>query len=94
MELDWNYVKGKTLWHYDDLIKKLGEVLGYAFVGQFYSHSMLEAADFAKDIRGGYLQDRDDSGFLDGMRANFLKLSERQVIDYNDLVQQVGLFLC
>jgi hypothetical protein len=43
VSIDWDYVKKQTLWSYEDLIKKLLNVLGYNFVQEHYNHSMKQA---------------------------------------------------
>ena len=56
MEIDWAQVKKKTLWHYEELIKKILIVLDYAFVQEHYNHTMTEAAIYAARIQKCYLQ--------------------------------------
>lgn len=47
MQPDWEYVKRTTLWHYEDLLKKLNFVMGYPRLWTAYNHDMRHAADFA-----------------------------------------------
>lgn len=47
MQPNWDYVKKTTLWHYEDLIKKLNVVMAYPVIWQAYNHDMKQAADFA-----------------------------------------------
>jgi hypothetical protein len=48
MKPDWDYVKKTTLWHYEDLIKKLNVVMAYPVIWQAYNHDMNQAAAFAR----------------------------------------------
>ena len=50
MQPNWDYVKKTTLWHYDDLIKKLNVVRAYPVIWQAYNHDMNQAADFARRL--------------------------------------------
>ena len=50
MQPNWDYVKKTTLWHYEDLIKKLTVVMAYPVIWQAYNHDMNQAADFARRL--------------------------------------------
>jgi hypothetical protein len=50
MQPNWDYVKKTTLWHYEDLIKKLNVVRAYPVIWQAYNHDMNQAADFAQRL--------------------------------------------
>jgi len=50
MQPNWDYVKQTTLWHYEDLIKKLNVVRAYPVIWQAYNHGMNQAADFAQRL--------------------------------------------
>jgi Domain of unknown function (DUF4332) len=91
MNIDWNEVKKRTLWSYEDLIGKLQEVLAYDFVQEHYNHTMRQAQDHAKNIRRGYLQDQGDStGYVDSMIANLEKLETLEIGTYSGFVGQVA----
>jgi hypothetical protein len=91
MNIDWKEVKKQTLWSYEDLIKKLQEVLAYHFVQEHYNHTMRQAQAYAKKIRRGYLQDQDDkTAYVDNMAANLERLETLQVGTYSGLVDQVA----
>jgi hypothetical protein len=47
MQPDWNYVKKTTLWHYEDLIKKLSVLKAYPVIWKAYDHDMAQATIFA-----------------------------------------------
>ena len=48
MQPDWEYVKKTTLWHYEELLKKLKFVTAYPVIWSAYNHDMPRAADFAR----------------------------------------------
>jgi len=89
MGIDWSYVKQKTLWQYNDLIKKILDVFGYSFVQEFYNHTMDEAAEYTIRILQGYMQNRKEGDFLEEISSNFLQLAHLQILDYIDLVQRI-----
>jgi hypothetical protein len=47
---NWDYVKKTTLWHYEDLIKKLNVPMAYPVIWQAYNHNMKQAAAFARRL--------------------------------------------
>jgi len=89
--VDWNSVKKQSLWSYEDLITKLQEALGYAFVQEHYSYSMPQARDYAIKIRQGYLQNQEGkTGFIDEILANLEKLEAHNIENYSDLIHQIA----
>jgi len=50
MQFDWNYVKKTTLWHYEDLIKKLSIPMAYPVIWKAYNHDMAQAIIFAMHL--------------------------------------------
>ena len=46
VKIDWNSVKKQTLWSYEDLLKKLLNVLAYSFVQEHYNHTIELAQDY------------------------------------------------
>ena len=89
MIINWEFVKQRTLWSYEELIKKLQQTLRYDFVQQYYNHTMEEAIDYVDEIHVGYLQHRGDRAWLDGLIINFTWLQRAGVENYLDLVEQV-----
>ena len=89
MEIDWDYVKKRTLWSYENLIKKTLDVFTYGFVQEHYNHTMEEAESYSKKIRQGYLQNQNDATFVDNIATNFRTLANLQIETYLDLVRQV-----
>jgi Domain of unknown function (DUF4332) len=87
--IDWNQVKKQTLWGYEDLIKKLVQVLAYDFVQTRYDHTMQQAARYAGQVQKGYLQNKSDTALCDSMIACFKRLDTLKVKSYGDLIRQV-----
>ena len=50
MQPDWDYVKKTTLWHYEDLLKKLNYVTAYPVIWRAYNHDMAQAAAYARRL--------------------------------------------
>jgi hypothetical protein len=89
MELDWHQVKKQTLWTYENLIKKLLDVLAYGFVQKHYNHTMPEAQSYAHKIQQGYRQHQNDTTFIDHIVAGLKRLETLQIETYLNLVYQV-----
>lgn len=89
-EIDWGQVKKMTLWHYEDLIKRLLAVLRYDFVQECYNHSMPEAVAYSKKIRFGYLQDGREAAFAVEMAQYLGDLDALGISSYMDLVRRVS----
>jgi len=89
MGIDWAHVKKKTLWHYEDLIKKMLNTLEYSFVLEHYNHSMEEGESFSERIGDGYLQNVKEATFIDDVADTLKVLGNLQIENYLDLVQQV-----
>lgn len=89
MEIDWAYVKTKTLWHYEALIEKIFSVLAYSFVQEHYNHTMEEAVNFAQRIKLGYLQNGKQTSFISEITDHFNTLGNLDVKNYLDLVRKI-----
>lgn len=89
MELDWDQVKKQTLWTYEELIKKLLDVLAYDFVQKYYNHTMPEAQSYAHKIQQGYRQHQTDTTFIDNIVTALKMLENLQIETYLNLVDQV-----
>lgn len=89
MEIDWAYVKAKTLWHYEALIEKIFGVLAYGFVQEHYNHTMEAAIRFAQQIKLGYLQNGKQTTFISEMTDHFNTLGNLGVKNYLDLVRKI-----
>jgi hypothetical protein len=91
VNIDWDSVKKRTLWSYEDLIGKLLGVLAYDFVQEHYNHTMAQAQAYAGSIRRGYLQDRGDmTAYVDRVAAHLGDLETRRVGTYSGLVHSVA----
>ena len=90
MDIDWSQVKKRTLWHYEDLIKKLLEVLDYGFVQEHYNHTMPEAATFTEQIQQGYVVNGKEATFIGEISVHLHRLDAVGVRNYLDLVQKVS----
>ena len=89
MEIDWSKVKRETLWHYEDLIKKLLNVLAYGFIQEYYNHTMAEAAAYSERLQQGYLQHGREADFISEVAGHFKKLDSLGVKGYRHLLLQV-----
>jgi hypothetical protein len=91
VKIDWNSVKHRTLWSYEDLIAKLQGVLAYDFVQEHYNHTMKQAQGYARKIREGYLDNRGNkTAFIVSMAANLRKLEALRIGTYSQLIRQVA----
>ena len=90
MEIDWDQVKKKTLWHYEKLIAKLLDVLEFNFVNEYYAHDMIEAGLYSEKIQQGYLQNGREADFVNEITVNFKNLSLLGIRNYQDLVGRVS----
>ena len=86
MEINWNLVKEMTLWHYEDLIKKMLKVLFYNFVQEYYGHTMKEACSYLKKLLG-YNPKYEE--YMTKLSSSFQKLDSLKVQNYGDLVRRV-----
>ena len=89
MIVDWAQVKKKTLWQYEDLIKKMLSILNYGFVQENYSHTMPEAIAYSERIRRNYLQNGKEPTVVHEITEHFRKLDNLGIKNYLDLVQRV-----
>jgi hypothetical protein len=90
VNIDWQSVKKQTLWSYEDLIRKLQDVLAYSFVQEHSNHTLEEAQAYAGKIRQGYLQGRGDTAaYVDGIAAYLHDLETRWAGTYAQLVHSV-----
>ena len=89
MKIDWAQVKKKTLWQYEDLIKKMLDVLNYGFVQENYSHTMPDAIAYSESVRRNYLQNGKEPTFINEITEHFRQLDNLGIKNYLDLVQRV-----
>ncbi len=50
--IDWGLVKKMTLWEYEELMKKMSEILSYNFIQEHYNHNMKEATSYLESLLG------------------------------------------
>jgi hypothetical protein len=87
MQPSWDYVKKTTLWHYEDLIKKLNVLMVYPVIWQAYNHDMTQAAAFAhrlfpdKNIEAGE--------FPAQVLASFERLKSAGISDWSSLLSRI-----
>jgi len=86
MEINWDLVKEMTLWHYEDLIKKMLKVLSYNFVQKYYGHTMKEAGSYLRKLLG-YNPKYEE--YMTKLSNSFQKLDSLKIQNYGDLVHRV-----
>jgi hypothetical protein len=84
----WDEVKKITLWHYEELIKKLNAVLAYPLICQAYDHSMPQAADFARALFPDWNNPGGEYPAL--MLASFERLEAAGVRCWTDLLSKAA----
>jgi len=91
MRIDWDRAKAETLWSYEDLIRKLQDVLSYPFVQEHYDHTLPRAREYGAALRRGYLQDQGAmTGHIDAAAASLKHLESRWDGTYSNLICRVG----
>lgn len=87
MAIEWDLVKKWTLWHYEDLIKRISQVLEYPFVQEYYNHTMQKAEAYAAGLLTfGEFKHKE---FLEKITASIRNLSESGVSNYIDLIESI-----
>jgi hypothetical protein len=87
MQPNWDYVKKTTLWHYEDLIKKLNVLMAYPVIWKAYNQDMTQAAVFAcrmfpdKNIKAGEFPAR--------VLSTFERLKSAGISDWGNLLSKV-----
>ena len=89
MVINWDYVKIKTLWNYEDLLKKLCHTLNYRFVQEHYNHTMDEATDYIHQLHSIDLKKPEKQEWFEGLLLNFAWLRRVGIQNYLDLLHQV-----
>lgn len=90
MDIDWSIAKKKALWHYEELIQKIQEVLDYGFVLEHYNHNMEEAISYSQKLQRNYLLNGKEPTFISEITKQFKQLKKFEVKNYLDLIQQVN----
>jgi len=88
MQPDWNYVKKTTLWHYEDLVKKLSVLKAYPVIWKAYNHDMAQAAVFARRL----FPDKDiDAGeYPAQILGTIAHLESARISDWSHLLSKVA----
>jgi hypothetical protein len=85
---NWDYVKKTTLWHYEDLIKKLNILPAYPVLWQAYNQDMTRAAVFARRL---FPETNVKAGeFPVQVLSTFECLKSAGVSDWGDLLLKVA----
>ncbi|MFW9958983.1 MAG: DUF4332 domain-containing protein [Candidatus Odinarchaeota archaeon] len=87
MEIDWGKVKEWTLWHYDDLIKRISRVFEYIFVQEHYNHDMKEAEAYASGLLTFNISKYKE--YLETITTSIRTLESVGVRNYLDLIESV-----
>jgi hypothetical protein len=87
MEIEWDKVKEWTLWHYEDLIKKISQIFEYAFVKENYNFSMKTAGVHAAGLlnfgEGKHVE------YLGKITETLESLERKGVRNYLHLIEEV-----
>jgi hypothetical protein len=87
MQPNWDYVKKTTLWHYEDLIKKLNIVMAYPVIWQAYNHDMTQASIFARRLFPD--KNIEDGEFPASVLRTFEHLKDAGISNWGDLLSKV-----
>lgn len=87
MQPDWDYVKKTTLWHYEDLIKKLKVVAAYPVIWQAYNHDMTQADTFARRLFPD--KNIEEGGFPADVISAFEHLKHAGISNWGNLLSKV-----
>jgi len=84
--IDWKLVKKMTLWDYEELIKKMTEILSYSFIQEHYNHKMKEASNYSKELLG---YDPKYEKHVSRISNTFTTLEVLKVDTYEDLINKI-----
>jgi hypothetical protein len=85
---DWDYVKKTTLWHYEDLIKKLNVLMSYPVLWKAYNQDMNQSAVFARGLFPDKSIDAGESPAR--LLSTFERLKSAGISDWGDLLSKVS----
>jgi hypothetical protein len=87
MQPNWDYVKRITLWHYEDLVKKLTVLPAYPFLWQAYNHDPTHAAEFARRL---FADSNIESGeYPARVLSTFERLKSAGISDWGYLLSKI-----
>ncbi len=84
--IDWKLVKKMTLWDYEELIKKMTEILSYTFIQEHYNHKTKEATNYSKKLLG---YDPKHEKHVSRIANTFTILEALKVDTYEDLIHRI-----
>jgi hypothetical protein len=84
--IDWGLVKKMTLWEYEELMKKMTEILSYSFLQEHYNHNMKEATIYLESLLG---YDPKQDKHVIRLVKTFTALEGLRVDNYADLFQRI-----
>jgi hypothetical protein len=84
--IDWGLVKKMTLWEYEELMKKMTEILSYSFIQEHYNHNMKEATIYLESLLG---YDPKQDKHVIRLVKTFTALEGLRVDNYADLFQRI-----
>jgi Domain of unknown function (DUF4332) len=84
--IDWGLVKKMTLWEYEELMKKIAEILSYSFIQEHYNHNMKEATKYLESLLG---YDTKQDKHVIRLTKTFTALEALRVDNYADLFQRI-----
>ena len=88
MQPDWTYVNKTSLWNYDELLKKLNDVLTYPVIRQAYNMDMSLAAAFCQHLFHGNNIEAD--GYPAQILATMTQLELVGVVNWSDLLCRIS----
>ena len=90
MGIDWKEVEKllRPVPSYEELIKRLHEVLSYNFTRKTYNHNMLEAAEYAVKLLGNDPKQRYGE-YLEKIKKILQQLNNLGVKSYSELIHLV-----
>ena len=88
MQPEWDYVKKTTLWHYEELLKKLRIVTAYPVIWSAYNHDMPRAADFARRLFPDH--DMAAGEYPARILDTILHLERAGIRDWGDLLERAA----
>ena len=89
MNIDWSLVKKKTLWQYDDLIRKIFDVLSYSFVKKYYNHSVSDSIKYSETILNNYIQNGKKPTFIKEITKYLKELDNLEINNYLEFIKQI-----
>ena len=87
MEFEWDKVKKWTLWHYEDLIKRISQVFEYSFVQDNCNFSMKTARVHAAGLLN--FGDGKYAEYLVNITETLATLEKKGVRNYRHLIEEV-----